>query len=109
LDKLNELCGNYEFYYIPENYSDMRKILIINSEESMIQLKTFSGELLPKSTSLGYYIMYGGEFKLRNIEVSKLNPQLPLIKVGEYGTKIDPSIVEKSDNKIFLLKKKDNK
>lgn len=107
LEKLNELCGDFEFYYIPENYPDMRKVLIISSEESMIQLKSFSGELMPKSTSLGYYLMYGGEFKVRDVPTEKLKSQFSFIKHGEYGSKIDPSIIEKSEGKIFILKKKE--
>ena len=78
IEKLNELCRNFEFYYIPEGYPDMRKILLITSDESMIQLKTFDGELLPKSTSLGYYALFGDEFKIKDIPAEKVNALLYL-------------------------------
>jgi hypothetical protein len=106
IEKLQELSDNFEFYYIPENYPDMRKPLFITTDEVMIQLKTFSGELLPKSTSLGYYVMYGGEFKIKDVPTEKVKTFFNLIPAGEYGTKIDPTILEKSEGKVFLLKKK---
>lgn len=127
LEKLNEFCESYEFYYFPENYLDMRKILIVSSEESMIQLKSFKGELSPKSTSMGYFVMYGGEFRVRDVETKKIKALLllefnrsevdtkdfrkefPFVPAGEFGTKIDPNILANANNKIFLLKKKSEK
>ena len=41
IEKLQELSDDFEFYYIPENYPDMRKPLFITTDEVMIQLKKY--------------------------------------------------------------------
>jgi hypothetical protein len=122
VEKLNELCGAYEFYFFPDNFLDMRKILIISAAESMLQPKSFNGELLEKSISMGYFVMYGDQFKIKDIErdtvITVLRKEFkitaedeksiyPLIKEGEYGSKISSEILQ-NEGKVFLLKKKLN-
>ncbi len=120
IEKLNEFCNGYEFYFFPDNFLDMRKILILSSTESMIQPKTFKGELLEKSVSMGYFVMYGDQFKIKDVEREKVYTVLrnelkltvedeksiyPLLQEGKYGSKVSPDLLQKEGNKVFLLKK----
>lgn len=95
IEKLNEFCDEFEFYYFPENFLDMRKILISSTAENMIQLKSFNGELQTKSTSMGYFVMYGGDFKIRDLEREKF---ISKFRIGQ--NLIDPD-AETLINKLF--------
>jgi len=123
VEKLNEFCGPFEFYFFPDNFLDMRKILILCSSESMMQPKSFKGELLEKSISMGFFVMYGDKFKIKDVEREKVFTELrnefhlviedkesiyPLIKEGEYGSKVDPELHHKNSTKMILLKKNEN-
>lgn len=99
IERLNEFCDEFEFYYFPDNFLDMRKILVSSTAENMIQLKSFKGELQPKSTSMGYFVMYGGDFKIRDVEREKF---ISKFRIGQ--NLIDPE-AETLINKLFEDKK----
>lgn len=102
LNKLNELCGKYEFYYFPENFNDMRRVLIMSKKETLIQLKGFDGSDRQNLVSIGYFVIYGDEFKIKDVDTAQLGKTLSV------HYKKNKDYIEAETQKLKEVDKKDD-
>ncbi len=101
---LDDIAGELEYFYFPNNINDPRLPLIVCRRESRGYFKDFKGDLNKHEIGLGYYILYGNQFKVKAVLVDKLED---LLKLTEDNRELDASYL-KSGEAILIGGKKKN-
>lgn len=85
---LNDLAGEFEYFYFPKNINDSRLPFIACRKESRGAYKNFKGEIEKFEIGLGYFVLHGSKFKIKTLLPSQLDNFLLL---NEKGTELSES------------------